>query len=510
MSATQNAPAADRIPEGIADLRSHATRGTMLNTAFAIGFAVLALLQRLIAAAFLTTEEFGFWAVVLTILVTLAWLKQLGIADKFIQQNEPDQQAAFQKAFTLELAISAAFFAVVALVLPFYALGYDTWKIVFPTLVCALSVPLTAFEAAAWIPYRQLGYVRHRILVAVNPLVSFVVTVALAIAGAGYWSFVLGVTVGAAAGALVCVLTCPYPFRLRMDRETVRSYASFSLPLLGSGLIGLVVVQGSLLAANSTVGLAGIGAIGLAIGIAAFADRVDAIVGNTLYPAVCAVVDRTALMYEVFVKSNRVALMWGLSFGVGLALFAEDLIAYLFDDQWEPAAGLLAAIGLTSGVGQVAFNWGLFVRAVGNTRPLFVAAIGDLVAFVAVGLPAILAWGLTGWAIGIAAAMLVQLAIRSFYMRRMFAGFNILAQFARAAAPIVPGAAIVLLSRLAFEGGRTPARAIAEAVVYAAVTAACTLLFERSLVREVVGYLRGTHSTSNAPRIHGWMRQKNA
>ena len=506
MNERHDASVSGRLPPGIADLRGHATRGTMLNTAFAIAFAGLGLLQRLIAAAFLTTEEFGFWAVVLTILVTLAWLKQLGIADKYVQQDEPDQEAAFQKAFTLELVVSLGFFAVVALVVPFYAIGYDNWEIVLPTLVCAVSVPLTAFEAAAWIPYRQLGYLRHRVLVAVNPLVSFAVTVALAVAGAGYWSFVLGVVAGAAAGALACVITSPYRFRLRMDRETVRSYASFSLPLLGSGITGLVVVQGSLLAANGSVGLAGIGAIGLAVGIAAFADRVDNIVGHTLYPAVCAVADRTALMYEIFVKSNRIALMWGMSFGVGLALFAHDLIEHLFSEQWAPAAGLLAAIGLTSAIGQVAFNWGLFVRAVGDTKPLFVAALGDLAAFLVVSLPAILVLGLTGWAMGIAAAMLVQLAIRSFYMRRLFAGFNILAQFARAAAPVLPGAALVLLLRLAFEGGRTPLRALAEGLLYAAVTVACTYLLERPLVREVAGYLG--YSTSKAPRIHGWMRQK--
>ena len=489
-----------RFSPDIGNLRRHATRGTVLTAGFAIGFAALGLLQRLTAAAFLTTEEFGFWAVVLTILVTLSWLKQLGIADKYIQQEEPDQEAAWQKAFTLELLVSLGFYVLVALVVPLYAIGYDNADIIFPTMVCALAVPLTAFESATWISYRRLEYLRNRVLSAVDPLVSFVVTVVLAVAGAGYWSFVLGVVAGAAVGAVVCVLASPYRLRLRIDRDAVRSYASFSLPLFGSGVIGLIIVQGSLLAANSSVGLAGIGAIGLAIGIATFADRVDGIVSNTLYPAVCAVVDKTALMYEVFVKSNRIALMWGLSFGVGLALFAEDFIEYLFSEDWAPAAGLLAAIGLTAGVGQVAFNWGLFVRAVGDTRPLFVSALGELGTFLVVTLPAILTLGLTGWAIGLAVALCVQLVIRSIYMRRLFPGFNILAQFARAAAPILPGVALVLLSRLAMPDGRSAARAVAEVAVYAGVTIACTLALERPLVREVAGYMRRAAPLAPAPR----------
>jgi O-antigen/teichoic acid export membrane protein len=270
----------------------------------------------------------------------------------------------------------------------------------------------------------------------------------------------------------------------------VRDYASFSLPLFGAGISGLIVVQGSLIAANAATGLAGIGAIGLAVGIAAFADRVDGIISEALYPAVCAVADRTETLYEVFVKSNRVALIWGLPFGVALALFADDLVALLFGERWSSSAGLIAAIGITAGIGQVAFNWGLFVRARGDTRPLLVGAVTDLAVCLVVTIPAILVLGLTGWALGMAAQLAGQLVVRSVYMRRLFPGFNILAQFARAAAPVVPGVALVLLGRLAFGGDRPVTRAIAELAVYLVLTAALTLLLERRLIAEVVDYVR--------------------
>jgi PST family polysaccharide transporter len=485
-----DAPGEPRIDPAIVDVRGHTARGTILTAGFNVGFALLGLVQRLVAAAFLTQAEFGLWAVILVIIVTLVWLKQVGVADKFIQQNETDQVVAFQKAFTIEFALSAGMFVLLVVVLPIYAVGYDNEEIILGGVIASLTVPITAFEACAWIPYRRLQYLRHRLLTAVNPLVTFLVTVALAIAGAGYWCFIIGAVAGATAGAVANVIACPYPLRLRMDRRTLREYTSFSLPLFGVGVAGLIVVQGSLLAANSSAGLAGIGAIGLAVGIAAFADRVDAIVSNTLYPAVCAITDKKDLMYEVFVKSNRVALIWGLPFGVGLALFADDLVRLLFGAQWADSAPLLAAIGLTSGIGQVAFNWGLFMRAVDDTRPLFVGALVDLGTFLVVSLPAILLLGLTGWVIGIAATMLGQLVIRAIYMRRLFGRFNIFAQFARAAAPVLPGAVLVLAARMAFGDDRSVGRVIAEVVVYVVVTVVLTAVFERSLIREVLGYLR--------------------
>ncbi len=111
-----------RFGRNIGNLRAHAARGTLVNSGFQVGIAGLGLIQRMVTAIFLTRAEFGLWAIVVTILVTLTAVKQLGIADKYIQQSDRDQEAAFQKAFTLELFSSVAFFVLVAVLLPPLAL----------------------------------------------------------------------------------------------------------------------------------------------------------------------------------------------------------------------------------------------------------------------------------------------------------------------------------------------------------------------------------------------------
>jgi O-antigen/teichoic acid export membrane protein len=483
-----------RLDPKVKSLRRHTASGALINSAFQIGLAGLGALQRVAVAAFLTREEFGLWGVVLTILVTLAWLKNIGIADKYIQQSEPDQEAAFQKAFTMELAISGLYFLVVLLVLPIYVLAYGTAELILPAVVLALLVPITAFHAPEWIAYRRMQYLRQRVLTSVYPVVTFVVTIALGIAGLGYWCLIIGFLAGGVAGAVVCLITSPFRIRLRFDRETLRNYASFSWPLLASGLTQLVIVQGSLIAANRVEGLAAIGSIGLAVSIVIFADRVDAIVSQTIYPAVCAVVDRREVLYETFVKTNRIALMWAIPFSTAVALFAHDMTRYVLGEQWVPAAGLIAALALSSGIGQVAFNWAVFMRALDRTRPLFVAALVDLVVFLLVSLPSILLFGLTGYAAGIWATVLGQIVVRGYYMRDLFPGFSVLSQLARAIVPTVPAAAGVIATRLALPDGRSPGRALAEAVAFCALAIACSYLFERRLIHEMAGYLRrGTH-----------------
>ena len=491
-------PALDpsRIAPGTEGLRRTTARGTLINSGFQIGLSGLNVVQRLVVAAFLTRAEFGLWGVIVSIIVNLGWLKDLGIADKFIQQSEPDQAREFQNAFTLELFSSLAFLGLVALVLPLGGLAYGHLEIVVPGILVAVAVPLAAFESPSWIPYRQMDYARQRALTAIDPVVNFAVTISLAIAGAGYWCFVAGVLAGSVAGGLVCAVTSPYRLRLRFERGTLRRYASFSLPLIGAGVGRLFVVQGSLIVANHVVGLAGVGAIGLATTYAVFADRVDAIVSQTIYPAVCAVAERRRLLAEVFVKTNRVALMWAMPFGVALALFADDLVSFALGERWRPAVGLLVAFGLTCAIGQVAFNWAVFLRAVNNTKPILVSSMINIVVFLVVSVPAMLSFGVAGYAAGFAAANVVQIAIRGYYMRQLFAGFSVLRQLGRAVAPSVPPAALVLLLRLLERGNRTLPLAIGELAVYGAVVIALTLLVERPLVSELFGYLRGRRAAT--------------
>lgn len=471
-------------------LREHTARGVIINSAFQVGFAGLGLLQRFAAAAFLTTAEFGIWGLVLTTLITLTFIKQIGISDKYIQQDEPNQELAFQKAFTLEFLYTLGFCVVLVLVVPLYSLAYGRPEMLLPSMVLILALIGSSLNAPLWIPGRKMQFVRQRSLEAINPVVTTAVMVGLAAAGAGVWAMVAGMLVGTYAAALVAWITCPYKLALRFDRGTLREYVGFSWPLLVGGGSGLLVVQGTMFVSNYSVGLAGVGAIALAGSLIVFAQRVDGIISRTIYPAVCAVKDRTDVLFETFVKSNRLALMWGLPFGVGLALFAPDLVEFVLGERWESATVLLQGLGLLVGLRQLGFNWTLFFQASGNTRPMAVSGIVALLSFAFGIAPAILLFGLDGYLIGMSVALFADLCVRAYFLMRLFEGFNPIRHMLRAFAPSIPAVTVVLAMRMIGPDERTLAIALVEFGVYAVVTIAATAFFERRLLRELVGYLR--------------------
>jgi O-antigen/teichoic acid export membrane protein len=379
---------------------------------------------------------------------------------------------------------------VCALVAPLLALAYDETELIAPMLVLSLILPGLALQSPVWVFYRRMDFLRQRILTAVDPLVGFVVTIVLAIAGLGYWSLIIGMVVGSWAGGAVAILNREYPLRWRYDGATLRDYAAFSWPLVIAAAAGLGIAQVSVYVGDLALGLAGAGAIGLAATFSAYTDRVDAVVTQAIYPAICRVTERRELLFEAFVKSNRLALMWGVPFGVGLSLFAADLIDFGIGETWSEALVLLQVFGITAAINHIGFNWSAFYRANGRTKPIAVVTVLAFVTFCATSVPLIFSHGLDGFAFGIACLTVVSLTARFYYLAKLFPALGILRHIVRAIAPTIPAAAAVLLLRAAIDTDRTLDLALFELAVYVAVTAVMTWVLERPLLREARSYLR--------------------
>jgi O-antigen/teichoic acid export membrane protein len=485
-------------------LRTRTARGTLINTAFTVALGALGLLESFIMAKFVTRAQYGVWGVLGVTLATLLWLKQVGIGDKFVQQEEADQELAFQKAFTLELAFTVLLVVVLAAAVPVIAFVYQLPQVIAPGLVIGFTLLVSSLQAPLWIYYRRMDFARQRALDAVNPVIGFVVGVTLAALGAGYWAFVGGLATGTCAAAVAAVVRSPYPLRLRYERGTLRSYTSFSGPLLIASGASFLMTWTALIAAKLDLGIAALGSIALAATITSFSDQVDQLVTGTLYPAICAVRENLPLLYESFVKSNRLALMCAIPFGTAVALFSADLVRFGIGEQWRPAVIVLEVCGMAAAINHVGFNWTAYLRAIGRTRPIAIANVASTAGFLVVGIPLLLAFGLPGFAAGLAFQGLVGFVLRAFYLQRLFPGFVFLRHLARSFLPTIPAAALVLVLRTVEPGTRTLAMALVELVAYLLVTAFLTWRFESRLLWEAVTMVRGRTGSSTPP---AWLPQ---
>ncbi len=387
----------------------------------------------------------------------------------------------------------------IGIALPVVCVVYGDWGLVAPGLVLLTVLAADALQAPFWIYYRQMNFSRQRSLGLIEPLVGFVLSIGLAAVGLGYWALAIGVVAGAWAGALVAVVTCPFSLRWRYDRGALRVYAGYSGPIFVATAAGVVLANATMIATNAHLGLAGVGAVALAANVTAFTTRVDDLVGGTIYPAICAVQDRLDLLRESFVKSNRLALMWAMPSGAGLAVFAADLVHFGIGRKWDSAIVLLQITGIVAALSQIGFNWDDYFRARGRTGPLAVTSVVSTIVLLAAGIPLLLADGLTGLAIGIAAGAAADLALRAWYLSRLFNGWSFFRHALRAIVPTLPAVAAVLAARALETGSRGAGEAVAELVLYAAVVGVATWWVEGRLVREALGYLRGSGRYPPAP-----------
>ena len=191
--------------------------------------------------------------------MTIVALKRVGIDEAFVQQSEAGQEEEFQRAFSLELVVSAAFSLAIAVAAPTRGVVYGESELLPLTLAVAYMPIAFALQAPTWIFFRRMDFMRQRLLLAVGPVVTFAVTVALAAVGVGVWSLVIGPAVGNAAAAVAAIAVSPYPLRLRLERAAARRYFRFSWPIFVSSAAMLVVLQGQLLAFDVWGGIAAVG-----------------------------------------------------------------------------------------------------------------------------------------------------------------------------------------------------------------------------------------------------------
>jgi O-antigen/teichoic acid export membrane protein len=479
-----------RAEIGPGGLRGRVARGTVVNSVYMLSMNALSLVQGLLLAGLLGAQEYGLWGLLVISFGTLFALGAIGFDDKYIQQDHPDQRAAFEIAFTLHSMLCGLFTVIAIVAIPLFSLLYDQPRILVPGLLLTMTIPLIPLQTPIWIFYRRLEFVKQRLLASVYPVVTFVVTVGLALSGMGFWSLVIGNLTGSAVSAAAAMSLSPYKLRFRYQKGTIREYATFSWPLFIVSISGILMFQIPLTLAARSLGAAAVGAITLASQISRYTRRADDIVTQSLYPAICAVKDQRDLLFEAFTKSNRLAILWGFPVGVGAAIFADPAIPMVLGGGWELAVPLVQVLGLSAALDQIGFNWTAFARARAETKVLAVAGGLSMIAGLGVGVPLMLSEGLNGFAIGIGAATLASLAVRIVYLTNLFPGLHMVRHVAGAIGPTLPAAAAIGLERAILGSSDSPQRLLAEVGVYVVLVTLTTAIRERSLMRETIDYLR--------------------
>jgi len=106
--------------------------------------------------------------------------------------------------------------------------------------------------------------------------------------------------------------------------------------------------------------------------------------------------------------------------------------------------------------------------------------------FLGLAVPGLIFFGVEGFVAGRIATSVAMLAVRRFYLRRLFGATELLTLGLRGGAPVALAAVATLALRDVVDPGTLP-----ELATFLAVAGTLTWLSDRGLLRELVAYARG-------------------
>jgi PST family polysaccharide transporter len=346
------------------------------------GGLVLSLLATAILARLLTPSEFGLVALALIAMAILDTFPGLGVGEALVVVGDDEVEDQAETAFAVSVVVGVVLAAMLALLGPITASFFDQPQLVEILPVLGLSfVFLGLASTHGALAQKRLDFRTRTVASLSEAIVRGVVSVVLAVTGAGVWSLVVGYVAGSAATAITLWLLVPWRPSLRPRRMHLRTLLRFGGTLTGVNVMAAFLTQFDFLLVGRVLGTAQLGFYSMATRLPGLVILGPAAVtGRVLFPAFVALQhDR---MSNAFLTTVRYASLVVFPLAVFLGILAEPLTVELFGDQWKPAVPAVQVLCVWAAASTILYVTGNAFKARSRPDILFKLAVPQAVALV--------------------------------------------------------------------------------------------------------------------------------
>jgi O-antigen/teichoic acid export membrane protein len=340
---------------------------------FALGVAV---------ARIVAPKEFGVFAVALVVHTVVVNISDFGVSTALIRDEPERVPTSAPTIATISLIASAALGGLVALLSGVLARSLNSPAAATPIAIMALNLPLAGLTAVPSAMLRR-EFRMDRIFLAdfANLAVSSVVVIVLALQGLGALALAWSWVAGQLATTLILLAYRAGRYRPGWHPAEARRLWEFGLPIMGSNLVALLVLNVDYIVVGRVLGVRALGLYMLAFNISGWASNVfGAVIRSVSMPAFARLRLDGADMPEQFLKALR--LVTGVTVPVCLIIggLARPAVAAIYGPKWLPAASALVGLSVL-GAGRILIELaGDYLVTLGRTRSVFFALIPWLAA----------------------------------------------------------------------------------------------------------------------------------
>lgn len=347
-----------------------------------VGGLALSVVATAILARLLTPDEFGLVALALIAMAILDTFPGLGVGDALVIVDEDELEEKAETAFAVSVGVGFVLAVLLAALGPVAARFFEQPQLVeiMPALgTTFIFLGLAGTHSA--IAQKRIDFRPRTAATLVETMLRGVVSVVLALAGAGVWSLVIGYMIGSAASTVVLWIMVPWRPHFRPRRAHLRGLLGFGGQLTGVNVMAAFLTQFDYLVVGRVLGAAQLGFYSMAtrlpstviLGLAAVAGRV-------LFPAFASL-HKTGVA-RAFLTSFRYTSLVVFPLTVYLAVLAKPVTHALFGPQWGPSVGAVRVLCIWACASTFLYVSGSAIKARGRADVLLKLAVPQAVALV--------------------------------------------------------------------------------------------------------------------------------
>ncbi len=389
-----------RIRSGVAWLMFGNTGSQVLNFLFGIALARL-----------LVPADFGMVATIHILTGMVSLVSSGGMAQSLIRAKEADEKD-FNVVFTVQLAIGILICVGVFAIAPWFARFFGNPLYVDLLVVSALNFLLRPFAMIrkAWLN-RRMEFRGIATTTLTATLISQATSVALAVAGLGVWSLLLGGLAAAFCLNVMLYRFVPLRLRLRFDAQVLGRHAAFGFNITVLDLLGHLRVQAVTLILSKLAGPTVVGLFNKAENLARTPNRlITPPTGRVVFRALSSVADDVDQSRYIFLRTITLLSVYVFPVLVGLIWIAEPAIGFLYGAKWLPAAEPLQIMAFSGFFLTTSRPCSVLLEAQ-NRLGLSIAVTAVCMVLGIVACLVGLRWGLEGVAWGVVVTHVVNFAL---------------------------------------------------------------------------------------------------
>jgi PST family polysaccharide transporter len=353
----------------------------------------------------LGSHDFGVVAAALSIIAILHTVRDLGIGPALIQRRDlsPGHVAT---AFAVSSYLGVALAAVVAVAAPLVGRLYHSPECVdLLRALAAIFVLRGVAMTSQMMCQRAMNFRAVALIDTVSYSAGSLTSIALAVAGLGPWSLVVGYLVEEGSSTAAFLVLHRPPFTLRVDRARLRDLLGFGAGQTLFQVVNITATQGDNIVVGHALGATALGYYSRAYDLIKLPGAVFTnVVGNVLFPAFSRLQDDPVRLGAAFRRIVFVNALVLLPASAVLIVIAPEAIRLLMGPRWTDAVLPFQILALVM-VMRVSYKVGVVVAtAAGAVYALATINVVYAVCVIA-GAALTLPWGIPGVAASTAAAI---------------------------------------------------------------------------------------------------------